>query len=93
MSIPRYGRRDANEPELILLARKLGAFMYRTDKPGDWLCGFRGAWSIVEIKVLDGDYTPSQIAFRREAEERRLPYWTWRTDEDVFRDLSARRAA
>jgi hypothetical protein len=90
----RYAaRRDANEPPLIELARSLGAYLYRTDKPGDWLCGFRGSWIIVEIKGEDGSPTPAQIEFSREARYRHLPYWTWRNDEDVLRDLGAKRAA
>lgn len=92
--MPRHAaRRDANEPELVVVARHLGAFMYRTDEPGDWLCGYRGRWIIVEIKSADGSPTAAQIAFSREARERRLPYWTWRTAEDVLRDLGARVAA
>jgi hypothetical protein len=94
LSLNRHAkRRDRNEPELVKLAKSLGAYLYRTDKPGDWLLGFRGTWIVVEIKGEDGSPTPDQIAFSREARARRLPYWTWRTDEDVMRDLGARRAA
>jgi hypothetical protein len=91
--VRRAARRDANEPQLVVLARQLGAYLYCTDDPGDWLCGFRGAWIVVEIKSEDGEPTPAQIRFSREARERRLPYWTWRTEDDVLRDLGARRAA
>lgn len=91
MSLNRYAkRRDANEPELVELARACGAFMYQTDDPGDWLCGYRGQWVVVEIKTEDGSPTPAQIEFSREARQRRLPYWTWVTREDVCRDLGAR---
>lgn len=94
MSLKRYAaRRDHNEPGLVKLARSLNAFLYRTDKPGDWLLGWRGIWVIVEIKAEDGSPTPSQIEFSREARYRRLPYWTWRNEDDVYRDLGARRAA
>lgn len=94
MSMPRYsGKRDANEPELVKVAEQIGAYMYRTDEPGDWLCGFRGRWVIVEIKTEDGSPTPNQIQFSREARERRLPYWTWRNADDVMRDLGARQVA
>lgn len=89
----RAARRDANEPELVLIARRLGAFMYRTDEPGDWLCGYRARWVVVEIKTEDGSPTPAQVRFSREARERRLPYWTWVTQEDVLRDLGARVSA
>lgn len=94
MSLNRFAkRRDANEHPLVELARQLGAYMYRTDDPGDWLLGWRGAWVVVEIKSDAGEPTPAQIRFSREARERRLPYWTWRTQEDVLSLLGARRSA
>jgi hypothetical protein len=94
MSMPRYAaRRDANEPALVQVARACGAYLYQTDDPGDWLCGYRGRWVVVEIKTENGSPTPNQIRFSREARERRLPYWTWRTEDDVLHDLGAARGA
>lgn len=93
MSLNRYAaRRDQNEGPLVLLARQLGALMVK-DGPLDWLCGFRGLWVPTEIKTAKGKYTDAQKLFLLYATERSLPVWTWRCDEDVFRDLGAKRTA
>ncbi|MGH8259826.1 MAG: hypothetical protein ACREUG_09060 [Steroidobacteraceae bacterium] len=83
--------RDANEPELVTLARQIGAHMERINEPVDWLCGFRGKWVPVEIKNPDGKnrYQEQQVRFLATARERQLPAWTWRTAEDVLASLGA----
>lgn len=95
MSLPRYAaRRDDNEPELIQLARQIGAEFEKIG-PLDWWCGFRGRWVPLEIKNPDGKnkYTDTQISFLARCKERQLPVWTWRGEADVMRDLGARRSA
>jgi hypothetical protein len=92
----RYAcRRDGNEPELVLLARQIGALMWPLSEPVDWLVGWRGRWYPTEIKNPDGRNraTEQQILFSAAAKERQLPVWVWRTEDDVLRDLGARRAA
>lgn len=92
----RYAaRRDGNEPELVKLARQIGAFMWPLAEPVDWLCGWRGAWYPTEVKNPEGRdrLTEQQVRFLGGAKERELPVWTWRTEEDVMRCLGARRAA
>lgn len=93
MSMPKYsGKRDANEPDLLTVARRLGA-QFEKVGPLDWWCGFRGRWVPLEIKTDDGTYTPKQVNFIARCQQYGLPVWTWRTEADVYRDLGARRAA
>lgn len=95
MSLPRYAaRRDDNEPELIQLARQIGAEFEKIG-PLDWWCGFRGRWVPLEIKNPDGknQYTDSQIRFLARCKERQLPVWTWRDEQDVLKSLGAYRSA
>lgn len=91
--MPRYaGKRDENEPELLTVARHLGA-VFEKIGPLDWWCGFRGRWIPLEIKTDEGIYTPKQVNFIARCKARGLPVWTWRTEADVLRDLGARRTA
>jgi hypothetical protein len=91
--MPKYGaKRDANEPELVKLARRLGAEL-RKLPPLDWWVGHRGRWVPVEIKTDEGEYTEQQVEFIGMCVERGLPVWTWRTESDVMRNLGARRTA
>jgi hypothetical protein len=59
--------------------------------PLDWWCGFRGKWFPVEVKNTEGRnrYTEAQKNFIKQCAFDHLPVWTWRTLEDVVRDLSA----
>lgn len=93
MSLPRYAqKRDANEPELIQLARAIGAHMVKLP-PLDWWCGFRGRWVPVEIKTEKGDYTDAQVIFLADCKARGLPVWTWRDELSVYAALGAQRTA
>jgi hypothetical protein len=90
----RACRRDRNEPELVRLARQIGAVMWPLAEPVDFLVGWRGKWVPTEIKNGEaGKLTPQQILFSGEARARELPVWIWRTPEDVLRDLQARLTA
>ena len=86
-------RRDNNEPELIALARGIGAMCINIQQPVDWLIGWRGCWYPCEIKTETGKYREGQILFLAAATERQLPAWTWRTEADVLASLGARRGA
>jgi len=86
-------RRDVNEPELVKLARALGAQMERIHEPCDWLCGYRGLWTPVEVKTEDGTLTDGQEKFRERCVTYRTPFWVWRGESDVLRCLMARRSA
>lgn len=90
MSLPRYAaKRDDNEPELIKVARAIGAQM-ECSGPLDWWCFFRHRWTPVEIKNPEGKnkYTDEQVLFLIRCKEREAPVWTWRTADDVIRDLN-----
>jgi hypothetical protein len=84
----RAARRDSNDQALAHSAREMGALMVCLDEPCDWLVGYRGKWFLAEIKSGKGKYTKGQRAFIEVCQSRGLPVWTWRTLEDVVRDLS-----
>lgn len=95
MSLPRYAaRRDANEHELVELAFAIGA-RFEKFGPLDFWVSWRGKWVPLEIKNPDGRnrYTEEQILFLARCNERQMPVWTWRTENDVYRDLGAVRTA
>ncbi len=98
MSPKHAKRRDLCEPELIKLARTLGAWMIKLDEPCDWLMWYRGSWELVEIKDPScedhaDEFTPAQRAFRAEAFRRDAKLVVWRTREDVIQTLNGRIAA
>lgn len=91
-------RRDDVEPELVKLARKLGAWLIKLDEPCDWLMWYRGRWELVEIKdpSCEGhadEFTPAQRAFRAEAFRRGAKLIVWRTTDDILKSLNGRVAA
>lgn len=95
----RYNRnrRDANEQPLVKTAQQLGAQWWE-DGPLDGWVLFRGVWTPCEIKIPEregeaDEYTPAQLRFFRWCSEHRAKWFTWRTDEDVLRDLGAKVAA
>jgi hypothetical protein len=97
--VKRYNRnrRDEVEQSLVAHARALGAEWWE-DGPLDGWCIHRGVWTPTEIKDpsregLADEYTPIQLRFFRWCSMHRAKWFTWRTLEDVERDLGARRAA
>ena len=85
-------RSDANEPELVGVARQLGAQLEQVG-PLDWWMGWRGTWRPVEIKTEKGKYTDEQILFMARCKEHGNPHLTWRTVDDVLASLNARQTA
>lgn len=55
--------------------------------PLDWWAGIKGRWIPIEMKAKNGRYTPFQKKFLAQCELDGLPVWTWRTTDDVLRDL------
>lgn len=95
----RYNRnrRDANESTLVTHAKALGA-QWLEEGPLDGWIHFRGVFTPTECKIPEregasDEYTPAQLRFFRWCSEHRAKWFTWRTLEDVERDLGARRAA
>lgn len=99
MSLNRYAkRRDTNEDDLVVFAKGCGIELVKTDKPLDWLAGWRGQWVPTEIKRPDkeghaDEFTDAQRLFITRARDCRLPVWVWRTSDDVLRSIGARRSA
>lgn len=90
--------RDSNEPALVKIARQLGAGWYQSHPLDGWVL-HRGVWlGPSEIKMperegLAHEYTPAQKRFLTWAIANRAPHFTWRTEEDVYKTLGARRSA
>lgn len=98
MSKPKYANpRDANEQALLELAARLGAHWHE-GPPLDGWAWVRGRWAVVEIKRperegLAYEYTAGQRRFLTWCTNRGIPWWIWRTENDVLRDLGARVSA
>lgn len=95
----RYNPRDANEPELVALARQLGAEWFEDGPLDGWVwCARMGGWVPVEVKLperegLASEYTPKQVRFLSRCQAIGARWWVWRTQADVLRDLGARVSA
>lgn len=66
MPIPRFAaKRDRNEPEIIAALVKVGATVTPLSQEGvlDLLVGFRGIFSVLEVKDRGGSLTDAQIKF------------------------------
>lgn len=90
-------RRDHNHHELVTVAEQIGVY-WRGEGPFDGWCWWRGQWNLTEIKNPNceghkDEYTPQQIVIMAELKERGIPWWVWRTEFDVYRDLGAKRVA
>jgi len=52
MSLNRFAvKRDANEPEIVHALRSVGAKVWHLNQPFDLLVGFRGRFTVLEIKA------------------------------------------
>jgi hypothetical protein len=94
---PRYNPRDANELPLIERAGRLGA-AWRQGPPLDGWILWRGLFIPVEVKLperegLKNEYTALQKRFFSFCRLHGGKWFTWRTEDDVVRDLGGRRAA
>jgi hypothetical protein len=88
LSLLRYAKRqDLNAPELVELARRLGALVIYIWTPVDLLVFFRGKWNVVEIKSKDGTYTKAQTDFLKECDACDAEVLTWRNESDVLKLL------
>ena len=79
----RAQRRDANEMQLVEMARRCG-FQMVMAPPLDWWAQLRGKWAPVEIKSGKNGYTPAQVIFLKDCETRGAPVHTWRGVDDVI---------
>ena len=92
----RAAKRDANEPEIVCAAQKMGWWMTYLNEPGDWL-GFHpvvtAPWfALIEIKRPDGPkggksrnrLTKTQTIFHLEAQDRGAKILLWKDYHDVI---------
>ena len=69
----RYAkRRDANEPELVAAARKMGMKVFYTNELGDLLVQYAGLTSLWEIKTSTGKLTDAQCRRKQQGLEARI---------------------
>lgn len=88
-----HNTRDGNEEALLKLAEQLGG-CWREGPPLDgWLWVPRMAkWMPLEFKLPEREhhasqYTGQQLAFFAWCERNHAPWWVWRTEADVMRDM------
>lgn len=84
-------KRDANESQLVEVARKLGALIIQSP-PLDFLVFHSGRWVPTEVKNPDGRnrLTDWQVKFLGYCKERDAPVYVWRTEADVLDSLNAK---
>lgn len=99
MRVNRFSQttRDANEPELLRLWRRLGGEWVQAPPLDGWAI-HRGIWTPTEIKIperegLAHEYTPAQRRFLTLALAARAPVFIWRTADDVLKSAGARATA
>lgn len=63
MPMPRHGRRDSNESEIVYALQQVGATVWRLDTPVDLLVGFRGTTYLLDPKTKTGRPTKLQRDF------------------------------
>lgn len=90
----RANPRDLNEDPLLRLAEQLGGH-WREGPPLDGWIFHRGRWMPVEIKRperegLAHEFTPAQKRFVSWCQQWRAPWWVWRSEADVLRDLNTK---
>lgn len=83
-------RRDANEPDIVKHLQDCGHKVERISDPADLLVfNFQsGRWSVLEVKIPGGRYTPKQIKYREENPNVDIP--VVRTKEDAEREVAMR---
>lgn len=93
MSLARYAKkRDAVEADILVMARGLGARVWQLDRPVDLLVMFCGRWHLAECKTAKRKLNKGQLDFYRAVQEAGGRVMTWRTVDDVARDLNALRS-
>ena len=81
MTLNRYAkRRDANEPELVAAARRIGLKVWITSELGDWLVQYGKLQRLVEVKTEDGKLSESQAKRKQQG----LNAYVVRTVDDVL---------
>jgi hypothetical protein len=102
---PRYNPRDGNEPALVKTIEALSGFWVQGPPFDGWMwgrgacatCGAHG-WRLSEVKQPEREgakheFTKDQLKLIIRLNERQIPWYPLRTEDDVFRLLGARRTA
>lgn len=99
-SRPQRHRVDANQPALVKLFLSLGGYWVPyASKPFDgWARHARFGYMPVELKIKEraghaNEYTPRQKKLMQAMQNAGAPWLTWRTEDDVYAAVGARRAA
>lgn len=85
-------RKDGNHDELLAVAKRCGATVFKHPPLDVWVWVAKWQmWMPVEIKRPEregrkDEYTSAQQRFMAMG----VRWWTWRTEEDVIRDLAGR---
>lgn len=96
--MPKHGRRDNNDHDLVTFARQFGWRCWKLDQPCDYLALRRGVWYALEIKnpECEGhaeEYTYDQRKFLAEVAAVGGRVLVWRTRGDVMQASNARVSA
>ena len=76
----RAARRDANEPEIVSAARRVGLKVFHTNELGDLIVQFGKITELWEIKTKTGKLTVAQCRRKQEGLNARIV----RTVDDVL---------
>lgn len=93
----RAARRDANESGILSVIDPLGGYWLQHGPFDGWLWT-RRSWELCEVKVPEreghkDEFTEEQQKLIIRLNERRLPWHTLRTPDDVLKLLNARQTA
>ena len=77
LGMPKYGKRDANEGEIISAFELAGATVTKIDVPCDLIVGYAGRSILVEVKTATGTLTKDQKKFIK----------TWKGDYLIVRTI------
>ena len=90
MTLARFAKkRDANEAEIVQALREAGALVHPLDRPVDLLVGFRGAWTLLEVKRPKGAVGEQQAIFMAICEDRKLPAAVVRSPGEALEAIGA----
>jgi hypothetical protein len=99
-SRPQRHRIDGNQSRLVKTFEDLGGFWVPyASKPFDgWARHSRFGYMPVELKLKSreghaNEYTPRQKKLMGEMRDAGAPWLTWRTEDDVYEAVGARRSA
>ena len=85
----RDARTDANQPEILEALRKVGAWAKYIKWPLDLLVGFRGALTLMEVKMPGEELTDNQAEIIRALMTIGIIVPVVETPEDALKSIGA----